>query len=53
MAGEDDAAATAAAAKAAKEADAARAEEAHHAEEARLRNAALDEYESAHEAIWV
>ena len=52
MAGEDDAAATAAAAKAAKEADAARAEEAHHAEEARLRNAALDEYESAHEAIW-
>jgi hypothetical protein len=60
MAGEDDDAAATTAAKAAKEAEdrhlaaeAARTEEARRAEEARLRNAALDEYESAHEALWV
>jgi hypothetical protein len=60
MAGDDDATAAAAAAAAkeqadaaAKEqADAARADAERRAEEARLRSAALDAYEQAHEALW-
>jgi hypothetical protein len=49
MAGDADAAATAAAKEAANKA---RAEAARRAEEARLRSEALDNYEAAHEAIW-
>jgi hypothetical protein len=55
MADDDDAAAAAKAAedqRFAAEAEARRAEDARRTEEARLRTAALDEYERAHEALW-
>lgn len=52
MADDDDATAAAAAAKAAQEEATARADAERRAEEARLRAAALDEYEQAHEALW-
>lgn len=52
MADDDDATAAAAAAKAAQEEATARADAERRAEEARLRAAAHDEYEQAHEALW-